>query len=211
MKKFLQYLSEQKSQKRGGHGLHVFDIDDTLFNTSAKIKVKRGDKEVASLSNAEYNTHELPPGHHYDYSEFRSADKFEKESKPIRRMLGKLKAIHNQIKKTKGSRVILNTARADFDDREKFLDTFRKHGIDIDNIHVHRAGNRPGEGSVAKKKADEIRPHLDTGKYSRVHVYDDSRENLRHIHKLKKDYPHIEFHTHHVSHDGSTTKFKEGD
>ena len=69
MQRFLDYITEAE-----GNGLHVFDVDDTLFHTTAKVKVMRGNKHVASLSNSEYNTHTLPKGHHYDYTEFRDAD-----------------------------------------------------------------------------------------------------------------------------------------
>lgn len=208
MRKFIEYLQEAKKE---GHGLYVFDIDDTLFHTTAKIKVKKGDKEVASLSNSEYNTHKLPAGHHYDYSEFRSADKFDTESKPIRKMLSKLKAIHKNVQASAGSKVVLNTARADFDNRETFLNAFRKQSVDIDDIHVHRAGNRSGSGTVAQNKADEIRGHLDSGKYEHATVYDDSRDNLRSFLNLKTDYPKIKFKAYHVKPDGSTARHTEED
>ncbi len=74
MKKFLDFLKEEISHDKG---LHVFDVDDTLFHTTAKIRVMKGKKQVAALSNSEYNTHTLPKGHTYDYSEFRSAEKFD--------------------------------------------------------------------------------------------------------------------------------------
>ena len=204
MKTFSEYLLETKE----GHGLHVFDVDDTLFHTTAKVKVMRGKKEVGSLSNSEYNTHELPQGHHYDYSEFRDADKFDKESKPMSRMLGKMKAIHNNAKKS-GSKVIIATARADFDNKDKFLGAFRKHGVDIDDIHVHRAGNDKGEGTVAEKKARIISNQIKNGSYKRATLYDDSKENLKHFLALKNDHPDVHFKAYHVKPDGSIARHKE--
>lgn len=203
MQRFLDYITEAE-----GNGLHVFDVDDTLFHTTAKVKVMRGNKHVASLSNSEYNTHTLPKGHHYDYTEFRDADKFDKESKPMDRMLNKMKAIHNNASK-KGSKVIIATARADFDNKDKFLDAFRKHGVDIDNIHVHRAGNDKGEGTVAEKKARIISNQLKGGAYKRATLYDDSKENLKHFLALKKDHPDVKFKAYHVRPDGSTTRHHE--
>lgn len=201
MQRFLDFITEA-----AGHGLHVFDVDDTLFHTTAKIRVMRGDKQVASLSNSEYNTHKLPPGHHYDYSEFRSAEKFDSESKPNQRMLSKMKSLHDKTKAS-GGKVIINTARADFDDKDKFLGTFKKHGVDIDNIHVHRAGNDKGEGTVAEKKANIIRKHLESGKYGNASLYDDSEQNLNHFLNLKKDFPHIKFNAHHVKPDGKSKRY----
>ncbi len=200
---FLTFINEQKSNSRG---LHVFDVDDTLFHTTAKVKVKKGDKHVASLSNAEYNTHTLPPGHSYDFSEFRSAEKFDTESKPNQRMLLKMRRLHDKAKKS-GGKVIINTARADFDDKDRFLDAFRKQNVDIDNIHVHRAGNMKGEGTVAQKKTEIIRQQLKNGDYTHVSLHDDSEDNLKHFLALKDEFPHINFNAHHVKPDGKSKRY----
>ena len=72
MKSFKQYLEE--SEKKS---LHVFDIDDTLLHTNAMVHVKdKNNNHVKTLSNQEFNDHNLKHGHHYDFSEFRSAKKF---------------------------------------------------------------------------------------------------------------------------------------
>lgn len=196
MQRFKEYLSE--------NSLHVFDIDDTLFHTTAQVHVKKGNKTVAKLSNAEYNTHQLEPGHHYDYSEFRSAHKFDTESKPVHRMMDKLKGVHASVKAKGKGKVILNTARQDFDDRERFLGTFRKHGVEIDDIHVHRAGNLASARNltVSAAKNEVIRQHLNTGGYTHVSLYDDSIENLNHFKELEKDHPGVKFRAYHVQPDG---------
>jgi hypothetical protein len=202
MQRFKDFLSESS--------LHVFDIDDTLFHTTAKVNVTKDGKHVAALSNAEYNSHKLPKGHKYDFSEFRSAEKFSSESKPVHRMLNKLKAIHGKVKDRPNSKVILNTARADFDDKDTFLDKFRKHGVDIDNIHVHRSGNDQTPGlSVAEKKTQVIRDHLSTGKFKHVSLYDDSKQNLKHFMNLKNEHPNVTLRAYHVQPDGSIKKHEE--
>jgi hypothetical protein len=169
----------------------------------------KGNDRVKSLSNSEFNTHQLEPGHHYDYSEFRSSDVFDNSSKPIDKMVNKLKAIHKNVKATTGSKVIMNTARADFDDKDKFLNKFRKHGIDIDDIHVHRTGNDKTDDSIAEKKSKVMRQHLDSGNYRHATLYDDSKENLSHFLKLKHEYPHIQFNAYHVQPNGSVKKHKD--
>jgi hypothetical protein len=207
MKTILQFLWENRPG-----GLHIFDIDDTLMHTTAKIKVKDNDGNVVrSLTNQEFNDHKLEDGHSYDFSEFRSSDKFKDDSEPIRPAIAKLKAIHNNIKNkpSSKSRIIMNTARADFDDKEKFLSKFRAHGIDIDNIHVHRAGNIPGDEQPAQKKLVYIRKHLDSGNYREAHMYDDSTTNLRAFKSLQSEYPNVKFHAWHAKPDGSMRKFNE--
>ena len=199
-------LSFIQEQSNPGGGLHVFDVDDTLFHTTAKVRVMKGDKVVQSLSNSEYNTHELPDGHHYDYTEFRSAEKFDTESKPNERMLSKMRRLHSKVKE-RGGRVIINTARADFDDKDRFLDAFRKQNVDIDNIHVYRAGNMKGEGTVAEKKTSIIRDQLKNGDYSHVSLHDDSEQNLNHFLALQNEFPNVKFTAHHVKPDGKSKRY----
>ena len=204
MKNFKNFITESSG------GLHMFDVDDTLFHTTAQIHVKdKTGKSVQTLSNSEFNTHSLPKDHHYDFSEIREADKFNKESKPIHPMIRKINAIHQNVNKKPGSKVILNTARADFDNKDKFLDKFRQHGIDIDNIHVERAGNIPGDEHPAEKKAQVVRNHLARNDYKHVSLYDDSTSNLNRLLKMKHEYPHVKFHAYHVQPDGSVKKHND--
>ena len=202
MKRFKDFISESS--------LHVFDIDDTLFHTTARVHVKKGSKTVTTLSSAEYNGHKLPPGHHYDYHEFHSAHKFDTESKPVHRMMDKLKGVHASVKAKGKGRVILNTARQDFDDKETFLGTFRRHGVAIDDIHVHRAGNlaREKKLTIGQAKNEVIRKHLNTGNYTHVSLYDDSEENLNHFKELSKEHPNVKFKAYHVQPDGSIKHHK---
>jgi hypothetical protein len=185
-------------------GLTIFDIDETLMRTTAKIKVVKNGREVRSLTNQEFNSYQLKPGEEYDFGEFRNAEKFQKESEPIGPMIAKLKAILNNAG---DSKVIMLTARADFDDKETFLDTFRKLGIDMSRVHVHRAGNLGG--APAENKAVWIRKYLDTGKYGRVRLYDDAASNIKMFNALAKEYPDIEFFPYLVTHDGRVKTVRE--
>lgn len=210
MIKFKSFITEEDKKPATG-GLHMFDVDDTLFHTTAKIHVKntKSGETVKTLDNSEFNTHELPTGHHYDFHEFRDAEKFHKESKPIHKMIAKIKSVHDNVKDKPGSKVILNTARADFDDKDKFLDKFRQHGIDIDKIHVERAGNLPGDEQPAEKKAQVVRNHLARQNYKHVSLYDDSKTNLNRLLKMKHEYPHVKFHAYHVQPNGSVKKHND--
>ena len=187
-------------------GLTIFDIDDTLFHTTAKIKVVKDGNVVKTLDNQQFNNYELQPGEEFDFGEFRSAEKFNKESEPMKPMIAKLNAI---LKNAGDSKVIMLTAREDFDNKDLFLDTFRQHGINIDLIHVHRAGNISGNAIPAEKKAIFVRQYLDTGKYGRVRMYDDSMTNLKVFNKLQQEYPDVKFSAYFVNHDGSIRTVKD--
>lgn len=187
-------------------GLTIFDIDDTLFHTTAKIKVVKDGKIIRTLTNQEFNNYNLQPGEDFDFGEFRSAEKFNKESKPIEPMIDKLKTI---LKNAGNSKVIMLTAREDFDNRDLFLNTFAKYGINMSRVHVHRAGNLPGNAIPAEKKAIWVRRYLNTGKFNRVSLYDDSMSNLRVFNSLKKEYPNVAFQAIFVKPDGSIKLISE--
>lgn len=197
---FKSYLSEQVN----GRGLTVFDIDETLFKTSALVKVFKGEKLINQLDNQQYNTYKLKPGETFDYGEFRSAENFNKTSIPIWSMIKKANAIIRNAT-VRGSKVIIVTARANFDDKNKFLSTFRRYGIDIDKVYVERAGNL-NLGSSAKNKRFIFHKYLRGGKYDRVRFFDDAMSNLTMFKALQKQYPGIKFEAYHVQHDGSIRK-----
>jgi hypothetical protein len=204
--KILDIITERQEMPKGNMGLTIFDIDDTLFHTTAQIKVIKDGKVVRSLTNQEFNNYELQPGEEFDFGEFRSAEKFAKESEPIKPMINTLKRILDRAANTK---VIMLTARADFDDKDKFLSTFEKYGIDMSRIHVHRAGNLPGDEPPAYKKAVWVRKYLNTGKYNRVNLIDDSMTNLKVFKSLEQEYPNVDFDAYFVKSSGSVAVVSE--
>lgn len=189
-------------------GLTIFDIDDTLFHTTATINVKKDGKVIKNLTNQEFNTYKLGKGEEFDFAEFKNAEKFAKESQPIGKMLEKAKAIIAHSEKTANSKVVIITARDDFDDKEKFLDTFRKHGIDIDKVRVERAGKIKSIEGPDIKKYIIIHNMLTTKQFSRVRLFDDSITNLKTFLKLKETFPSIHFKAFFVKADGSLKQVK---
>lgn len=208
MIKFKQFISEEALVARkdaSSKTLHAFDMDETLFHHDhSKVKVhvlnKQGDR-VQSLTNQEFNTHKLPPGHSYDFSEFRSTHIFKQSAHPIHKMIRKLKAIHKNNKN-----VEIVTARSDMDDKTGFMHALKHHGIDPKEIHVRRAGNLPGKPGEVKRKV--IGDLIKKSGYKKVHLYDDSEPNLNHFLSLKQDHPDVELHAHHIHHNPETNETK---
>ena len=186
MLSFKEHLFESQ-----GHGLTMFDIDDTLFTTNNKVHVVKDKQVIKKLSAAEFNMYQKGPGEKYDYTEFRDAARFQKQAKPIRPLLAKLKAMAKNIKQKAGSQIILLTARTNFDDKNTFLNTFRKFGIPIDDIRVERAGQLNARSDVAKKII--VNDYLKKGMFNRVRLYDDHKQNLVSFLKLRDDYPNVDF------------------
>ena len=183
MENFRTYITEAKNK-----GLTIFDIDDTMFKTKARVKVMPSGK---TLTPQKFNTYKLGKGESFDFGEFKSAKLFQQTAVPIGKMIAKFKAILKNAVKS-GSKVIIVTARADMDDKKLFLDTFRSHGIDIDKSHIIRAGNL-GMKSSAEAKAQVFKQFLDTNEYSRIRLFDDDKSNLKALLSLKDDYNDIEF------------------
>lgn len=190
----------------GSGTLTIFDIDETLFHTKAKVRVVKGGKVVRELDNQEFNTYERKPGEEYDFGEFKSAKVFKQTSVPVVRMIEKAKAIV-KAKKNPHSRAIICTARADFDDKHMFLQTFRDHGLPIDEMHVERAGNL-GIDSSAEAKKVIFRKYLNTKNYVKTRLYDDAMSNLKAFLELQKEYPKIQFEAWFVNPDGTIKRIK---
>jgi len=185
--------------------LVVFDIDDTLVHTQTKVHVIKDGEVVDSLNSHDFTHYRLKPGEEFDFSGFRNAREFFEKSKPIIPMM-------NQLKRdiATGNKVVMVTARADFDDKELFLDTFRKYGVDMDKVHVYRAGNSK-EGTTEERKKAIIKALLDRDDYSKAIMYDDAKPNLHTFIELKKDHPRTRFYAWHVSLNGEASEYmREG-
>lgn len=196
---FKEFIVEKKDPH--SNTLHSFDMDQTLFDHDHnKLRVHVNDENgnrVQSLTNMEFNSHKLQPGHSYDFGEFRSSDVFNQSAKPIHKMIAKLRAIHKNNKN-----VEILTARSDMDDKDKFAHAMKKFGIDTSEVHVRRAGNLKGKSS--KTKALVMNDLIHQNGYKAVHLYDDHPENLEEFLKLHSKHPEVAFHAHHVQHDPET-------
>ena len=201
MENFKTFLLEAQ-----GKGLTIFDIDETMFITKAKVKVVKNGKVIKKLDNQEFNTYKKKRGEEFDFGEFKDAKVFNRTSTPIARMINKVKAILKNATR-KGSRVIIVTARPNFDNKKIFLDTFRKQGIDIDKIYVERAGNLGG-GPAADNKKVIFKKYLDQKIYKRIRLFDDAMSNLKMFLSLQKDYPDVSFEAFLAKENGSVSRVK---
>jgi predicted chitinase len=186
--------------------LVIFDIDDTLVHTQTKVHVIKDGQVVKSLNSHEFTHYKLGPGEEFDFGDFRDAREFFEKSKPIIPMIKQLK---QDI--ATGNKVVMVTARADFNDRELFLDTFRKYGVDMSKVHVYRAGNMTGKIQTEEKKKIIIRKLLDDSSYDKAIMYDDAVPNLQSFLELKKEYPKTKFYAWHVSLEGKASEFQRTD
>jgi FMN phosphatase YigB (HAD superfamily) len=191
-----------RAQEFTSKKLVIFDIDDTLVHTQTKVNVIKDGQVTRELNSHEFTHYKLQDGEQFDFENFRNAHDFFHNSKPIIPMM-------NQLKQdiATGNKVVMVTARADFDDRELFLDTFRKYGVDMGKVHVYRAGNMTQKVQTEEKKKIIIRNLLNKGNYTKAIMYDDAEPNLQSFVELKQEYPQTKFYAWHVSLEGEASEY----
>lgn len=192
--------------------ISFIDIDDTVFKTSAKILVKDDNNNIIhELNSYDYNNYNLKNGEHYDFSQFESSDIFFNTAEPIDNVINKINRLLNIIKLKKGyDKIVFITARGNFDNKQKFLDTFRNTGIPVDNkniVYIERAGNINKPTPIAK--AEIIDKYLSTGKYNIARMIDDSIDNLNSFLELNTMYPRISFIAINVDKDGKLKVYRK--
>ena len=201
MKNFTEFLTEGADK-----GLTIFDIDDTLFVSKARvIVVNTNTGKTKALTPMEFNSYKLRKHEEYDYGEFKSAKLFYQTATPIGRMVDKAKAIIKNATK-KGSKVIIVTARANMDDKKLFVKTFESHGIPMKDVYIERAGNM--SGSSAENKKVIFRKYLKTGEYARIRLFDDHKENLKALLDLKREFPSVDMFAYLANLKGSVKRIK---
>ena len=175
--------------------LYVFDIDDTLFQTTARAKVTNSKGEVKFLNSEELKDFKIKDDETICFAEFKDSKKFANESRPIKPII---KRAQDCIKEAaNGSKTILLTARSDFDCKDLFLEYLKSSGLDINHIYVERAGNF-AKLKTAEAKKLIISKYLESHQYQAAYLFDDSMDNIQSFVQLKKIYPNIRIVPKHV-------------
>lgn len=177
--------------------IYFFDIDDTLFETTARRGVMKDGKVIKYLEKQNAFNYELQEGESFEPwkdGEFTDAKLFNDTSKPIKAHIDRLRKIVNHI--PAHSKVVLLTARNRQNCTDTFLETFETHGIDTSRVMFMYADdfkNRHGGGYAAANKQMIVDMFLATGHYDRAVFVDDSIRNLVYFDALKLKHPDIEF------------------
>jgi len=212
IKTFRQYLREEAKKSA-----HIFDVDETTFTYPHEHDPKihlvhtTTGKRVASFSNMDWNGTQLPHDHRWDFSDFTNASLFQKGARPIRPVVNLIKKHMKDAKENPDKmHVAFLTARDNLDDVGKTIETFGRHGINIQptgvpgaHAHLHRSGEKEKTARL-KDKMDRLysnEPPLEIGSAAEgklihllnmhhehgvedMHMYDDNPE----IFKTMKEY-----------------------
>lgn len=179
-------LKDIQEAESAGSALTIFDIDSTLMKTSAAVYVVNTQGKRAKLTAQDFNSYQLKPGEYFDFQEFEDSDLFHDTSEPIAQIWRTAQNTLANTGRRPGSRVVIITARGPFNNTEKFLKTFEKHGLDMTKVRVFTVGG-------ARNKKPLIRQLLQQHNYTETRIFDDHLGNLRDFLSLHPEFPQVTF------------------
>lgn len=188
IKTYDQFLLEKK-RPFSETSITVWDIDDTLLISNAKIKVCNiitGD--CHELTPEEFNEYEKKNGEEFDFDQFKDIE-IMKAGKLIHYYM-KILADAYKMKRAVG----IVTAR---DDRDMIYKWMKEHvGFHIakDLIYAINDPVHKLKGTTAEKKQQAFREIIEKG-YKNIQFFDDDDANLRLVKALGKEYPDINIST----------------
>lgn len=172
MKTFKQYLIESKKDNA-----YVFDVDDTLLTTGAKILVKDTEGNIRQrLTPAQYNTYVKKPDETLDVSEFRSEDIFRATAKPTKHFKI-IQNVSNAIKRgASDSHIYILTARGNAI-RNILYKYLKDKGVLVHPIAIHTIGDNDTKSVAQLKK--EVLQAIRNKHIGDVTFFDDDVKNIQ--------------------------------
>jgi hypothetical protein len=165
--------------------LRVFDFDDTVTKSKSRVTIRnKKTGKSRKITPAQFAKYKPKSHEETDFSEF------DHVIKPKR-----VKEIHSILKnlaKKKRSFMIL-TARGN-KAKKPIKQYLEREGL----YHPERVRITTVSSSKPESKSKVIAKHLNTGKYSHVEFFDDSKPNVEAVSSLKDKYPHIRIRSRHI-------------
>jgi len=167
--------------KMGGI-LYIFDFDNTIIQTTARIKVicSRSKNVIQALTSEEFNTYIKEDDHFLDFKEFECPEILRNE------------IIHEKIfqslkkKYDRGEKIAIVSARGSSELIHSFL---LDAGINLVRemvIAIHEIGF-PHQGSIKERKRKVVENFIKSGS-TKIEFIDDSMDNLNEISTLSDIY-----------------------
>ena len=156
----------------------LFDIDDTLIKSKAKICVLNSNKQIIKkLTPSQYNTYVKKEGETFSYSDFDNEEILNKA-----KQTNLWKTLRETYKK--GINVGIVTAR---ENKEMLLRYFLNNGLDINRYLVFAVGGKSEKykGKIKDRKRQVIE-QLSARGYKKFVLYDDDEENLKEVSQMEK-------------------------
>jgi hypothetical protein len=187
-------LHEAKKVKKPipGDAINIFDIDDTLVVTAAKIRVYDPTSgEEHAMTPSEYNEYEHMPHHELDFTDF--------DDMQILKDGQLIEWVMNILKKTmaKGKAVGIITARSA--GKKALSEFFKHHGIKIhpDLIFSVNDPSTHYKGDNAERKQTAFEELIAMG-YKKFRFFDDDFKNLQYAKELESKHREVKMTLHHI-------------
>jgi len=157
-----------------GKVCYIFDFDETLVTTTAKIHVYRNGAHHKSMDSKQYNFYKRHPEDTYDFSEFKDPELILNAKQ--HKMWPALKNINKAIKEKRStSEIFILTARS-LHVKSAIYEYLKQHGIDIDMEHIFTIGDDAGQINISKEKHKILSDMAK--KYDKVVFFDDDPKNI---------------------------------
>jgi hypothetical protein len=168
-KKWKYFVNESK--------LRVFDFDDTLVKTDAKIGVTLPSGEQSVMTPKEFAVHQMDPQNKYDFSEFNNVIN-------PREVVQVTNILRNLLSAPGDREVVILTAR-DPKSQESIKQYLENIGIDHEKISIVLLAS-----SDPLAKSNWIENKIVDG-VTDVLFLDDSGKNIKAVKSLKDQYPDV--------------------
>jgi FMN phosphatase YigB (HAD superfamily) len=156
---------------------YVFDFDETLVKTSAKIRIYRNNVFVKSLTPKEYNFYVPNSKDKIDFDEFQDGEMILNAKKYI--VWPVIKNVSNAIKEDRSTSDIYILTARNTQVKAYIYEFLKRNGIDIDIRHIITIGDdiiKRGV-NIANEKLRILK--LLRKKYDEIILFDDNPETIR--------------------------------
>lgn len=176
--KHLMTLEEFVIRGKNSTKALVFDVDDTLVKSNAKVFVKKNGEIVNTLSSEEFNDYKLKKGETFSFEEFSDLNIL---------LSADIKPYFNTLKREyeRGVHISILTARSDSNMIHEFF--IKKAGVDINPKLIFTIGSDGDSDmsgmSISERKAECIKKLADYG-YKTLIFFDDNVDNLTEVKKM---------------------------
>lgn len=153
----------------------IFDFDDTLVRTDAKMHVYSNGRKIKSLTPQEFNYYVPSEGDELDYSDFTDPRIVLRGTKY--KMWPALERLYFRIQNgEENADIYILTARSP-SIKNSIWTYLKRNGIIIPDENIIAVGDEEGNTNTAERKKEvlsQLKP-----KYTSILFYDDSEDNIR--------------------------------
>jgi FMN phosphatase YigB (HAD superfamily) len=154
---------------------YVFDLDDCLIKTDARIHIYKDGKYLRSLTPEEFNSYQKPEDEEIDISEFKDPRIIMKAK--LLKTWAALKNIDAAIKQGRStSDIFILTARSSIA-QTPIYNLFQNHNINIPEDHIITIGDDKGEINIPREKKKVLKDLVK--QYDDITFFDDNPENIK--------------------------------